>query len=90
MGKLEFTKASIGLAKVKIDVEDSIYFDAKSAHVSIYYKGSEVVRHLMLNEIDYLAVDKNWPSDVQESFYQVRKYKSEIEELYKSCNPSKK
>lgn len=90
MGKFEITEASVGFAKVKIDVEDSVYFDAKSAHVSIYYKGSEVVRHLMLDEIDRLAVDKNWPMDVQEAFYKVRENKKIIEETYNRCNPSKK
>lgn len=90
MGKIEFSKASYGMAKVKIDVEDSVYFDAKPAHVSIYYKGSEVVRHLILDEIDYLAVNKNWPTDVQEAFYLVRKYKRDIEDMYRKCNPGKK
>lgn len=84
MGKC--TIYSSGYAKVKIDTADSVYSDKKEPHVSIEYKGTEYINHLMLSEVHRLRPDHSWPRDVIEAFEYVCSHVGQIERAYRDKN----
>lgn len=82
MGKV--TIQTVGTIQIKMDVADDVYFDAKEPHISFVRKGTVIVNHVLLSEIDNLVGTGD--SDLQEAIRYVRKNKSAIINEYLKNN----
>ena len=82
MGKV--TVAEVGTIKIKMDVKDDVYYDAKDPHVSFVRNGRELVRHCNLDQVDDLVGTGD--SDLQEAIRYVRQHKEELKKRYQQEN----
>lgn len=83
MGKT--TIKTFGTVKVKMDVRDDVYFDAKDAHVSFEQNGQVIINHIMLKDVDRICVT-GMGSDVKEALQYVVRNKEKLIEQYSNIN----
>lgn len=78
------TVATIGTIKIKMDIKDDVYFDAKDPHVSFEENGSIIVDHVPLSKVDNLVGTGN--SNLKKAIQYVRDNKDDIIKQYLENN----
>lgn len=82
MGKI--TVETIGTIKIKMDVRDDVYYDAKDPHISFVRRGDTVVEHCYLSQVDNVVGTGD--SDLQKAIRYCRDNKEHLINLYKGYN----
>lgn len=82
MGKM--TVHTVGTIQIKIDVKDDVYYDAKDPHVSFVRKGTVILNHVLLDEVDNIVGTGD--SELQKAISYVRDNKDYIRKLYLQNN----